>query len=265
MANFMEHLGVDFLVETDEKTAGLFKYIVQEGTAITGYYGLPYLNQHFGKVQLILRTERNDAEKRIEVVGFDTHASGSSVWEVCLSDMNIPKKDSDVLERRCVVSRASDGGGMAVVNIVNADVLPSFDDGEKIKLQMIAFPSFIEYFKDEADYISAQPESRNGNKWLLADGSMMPVGLMRNRSPESNAFESDEHLDDLMLIRGTVKKLYHGVFEIGGEKHNTYIRCIIETELGELEIVHTIDQFFDIFLTTHILWCTILIDFVHNA
>jgi len=127
-------------------------------------------------------------------------------------------------------------------DIVNADVLPSFDEGTELKLQMIAFPAFIEYFKDEDEYTSAQPESRNGKKWLLSDGTMMPTGLMRNRDPESDEFESNEDLDDLMLIRGTVKKLYHGVFELGGEKHNAYLRCIIGTEYGDLEIVHTIDE-----------------------
>lgn len=242
MANFMEHLGLDFLVETEDQVRGLWGYIAQEGKAITGYYGYPYLNQHFGDAQLILRTIRNDEEKRIEVVGMDTHSSGNCVWEVYLSDMNITRKDADVMERRCVVKRKSDGGGMAVVNIVNADVLPSFDEGTELKLQMIAFPAFIEYFKDEDEYTSAQPESRNGKKWLLSDGTMMPTGLMRNRDPESDEFESNEDLDDLMLIRGTVKKLYHGVFELGGEKHNAYLRCIIGTEYGDLEIVHTIDE-----------------------
>ena len=242
MANFMEHLGLDFLVETEDQVRGLWGYIAQEGKAITGYYGYPYLNQHFGDAQLILRTIRNDEEKRIEVVGMDTHSSGNCVWEVYLSDMNITRKDADIMERRCVVKRKSDGGGMAVVNIVNADVLPSFDEGTELKLQMIAFPAFIEYFKDEDEYTSAQPESRNGKKWLLSDGTMMPTGLMRNRDPESDEFESNEDLDDLMLIRGTVKKLYHGVFELGGEKHNAYLRCIIGTEYGDLEIVHTIDE-----------------------
>lgn len=242
MANFMEHLGLDFLVETEDQVRGLWGYIAQEGKAITGYYGYPYLNQHFGDAQLILRTIRNDEEKRIEVVGMDTHSSGNCVWEVYLSDMNITRKDADIMERRCVVKRKSDGGGMAVVNIVNADVLPSFDEGTELKLQMIAFPAFIEYFKDEDEYADAQPESRNGKKWLLSDGTMMPTGLMRNRDPESDEFESNEDLDDLMLVRGTVKKLYHGVFELGDEKHNAYLRCIIGTEHGDLEIVHTIDE-----------------------
>lgn len=242
MAEFMEHFGLDFLVETEDQVRGLWGYIAQEGKAITGYYGFPYLNQHFGDVQLILRTIRNDEEKSLEVVGMDTHSSGNCVWDVILSDMNIARKGADVMERRCVVKRKSDGGGMAVINIVNADVLPSFDEGTEMKLQMVASPAFIEYFKDEEEYAAAQPENHGGNKWLLSDGTMMPVGLLRNRDPESDEFESDEDLDDLMWIRGTVKELYHGIFELDGEKHNVYLRCIIGTEHGDLEVVHTIDE-----------------------
>lgn len=241
MANFIEKLGLDFLVEDEEQVRALWGYIAQEGKAIVGYYGFPYLNQHFGDAQLILRTIRNDEEKRIEVVGMDTHSSGNCVWEVRLSGMNISRKEADVMERRCVAHRKNDGGGMAVINIVNADVLPSFDEGEEVKLQMIAFPSLIEYFKDEDEYAAAQPDWRDG-KLLLADGTMMPTGLMRNHDPESDKFEEDEDLDDLMLIRGTVKALYHGVFELGGERHNAYLRCIIGTEHGDLEIIHTIDE-----------------------
>lgn len=242
MANCIEHLGLDFLMQTEDEVRGLWGYIAQEGKPIIGYYGFPYLNQHFGDAQLILRTIRNDEEKRIEVVGMDTHSSGNCIWDVSLSDLNIARKDADILERRCIVKRKSDGGGMAVVNIVNADVLPSFDEGTDLKLQMVAFPALIEYFKDEDEYAAAQPESPTGKKWLLADGSMLATGFMRNRDPESDAFASNDDLDDLMLIRGTVKKLYHGVFALNGEAHNTYLRCIIGTEHGDLEIVHTINE-----------------------
>lgn len=241
MANFIEKLGLDFLVEDEEQVRALWGYIVQEGKTIVGYYGFPYLNQHFGNAQLILRTIRNDEEKRIEAVGMDTHSSGNCVWDVRLSGMNISRKEADVMERRCVVHRKNDGGGMAVINIVNADVLPSFDEGEEVKLQMIAFPSLIEYFKDEDEYAAAQPDWRD-RKLLLADGTMIPSGLMSNHDPESDKFEENEDLDDLMMIRGTVKALYHGVFELGGERHNAYLRCIIGTEHGDLEIVHTIDD-----------------------
>lgn len=233
-------LGLGFLTETEEEVRSLWGYMAKHGTAVTGYYGSPYVNQHFGDAQLILRTIRQ--EQCLEVVGMDTHAAGSCVWEGRISGMRIARRDADRMERRCVIHRESDGGGLAVVNIVNADVLPSFMAGEKIRLQMIAFPTFLEYFGDEEAYIAAQTEDSDGEKWILSEGAMLPAGLMRNRNPNSDDFETDEDLDDLMWIRGTVKALYHGVFELEGEKRNTYMRCIIETAYGDLEIAHTLDD-----------------------
>ena len=37
MANFLEHLGLEFLMETEEEVRGLFGYIAQNGKPITGY------------------------------------------------------------------------------------------------------------------------------------------------------------------------------------------------------------------------------------
>ncbi|MBR4304579.1 MAG: nuclear transport factor 2 family protein [Clostridia bacterium] len=242
MANFIENLGLDFLTETEDQIANLWSFIAQNGKGITGYYGSPYLNYHFGDAQFILRTVINHDTQHIEVSGMDTHSSGICVWDVRISGMNITRTDADIMERRCVVHRANDGGGMAVVNIVNADVLPSYDEGEIIKLQMIAFPTSIDYFKNEDEYAKAQPKSRTGKSFLLANGAMAPIGLMHNRDPKNDDYGSDDNLDDLMLIRGTVKALYIGEIALNDQKDNAYIRCIIETEHGDLEIIHTIDE-----------------------
>jgi len=241
MSYFVEKLGLGFLAEDEDEFRAFWGYTAQNGKAITGYYGYPYLNHHFGNAQFILRTMRNDEEKKLEVVGMDTHSSGNCVWKVRLSGANVTRKEADVMEKRCLVHRIEDGGGMAVINIVNADVLPSYDEGEEIRLQMIAFPSFIDYFSDEREYADAQPDWRDG-KFVLADGTMMPTGFLQNHNPDSDSFESDEDLDDLMLIRGTVKKICYGVLELEAEKCNAYLRCIIGTEHGDLEIVHTIED-----------------------
>lgn len=242
MSNQLEHLGLDFLAETEEQMSALCSCIVQKGEPIVGYYGSPYLNLHFGDAQLILRTRRDDKEQCLEVVGLDTHVAGNSVWDVRFSGVNIARRDADPLSRRCAIRRASDGGGLAVVTIVNADVLPSFAEGETCRLQMIAFPSSIEYFEDGEAYAAAQPERDDGKKWLLADGALLPTGLLHNRDPRRDDFDSDDDLDDLTLIRGTVKALYHGVIQFDEEEHNAFIRCVIGTGYGDLEIVHTLDE-----------------------
>ena len=117
MANYIEHLGLGFLTETEDEVRTLWRYIAQEGEGICGYYGLPYFNCYFGDAQLILRTLPND-EGNIEIVGMDTHSSGHCVWDVRICGSDIACKGADITERRCVVRRADDGGGIAVINIV---------------------------------------------------------------------------------------------------------------------------------------------------
>lgn len=242
MANYLKHLGLESLVETEEDTVALMQYIAKKGHPIVGYYGLPYLNHHFGEAQFILRTARSEEVNGLEIVGMDVHVSGNAIWEVRISGMDINREDADVTEQRCVVQNKDDGSGMVVVNLVNADVLPGFTAGEIVKLQMIAFPLDINYYKNEDAYAAVRGETIGGRTLLLDDGTMMPAGLMKNRNPESDDFETDEALDDVMLIRGTVKQLFHGTVELDGKECNTFIKCIISTHFGDLEIVHTFDE-----------------------
>lgn len=244
MANMIENLGLEFMTETEEQTMQLMRFISSEGKPIIGYYGYPYINQHFGDAQLILRTQRNDKEKRFEVMGMDTHGAGKCVWEVRISDVSTDyhKENEDVLERRCIVNRQADGSGMAVVNIINADVLPSFTADETIKLQMVAVPTMIHYYANESEYEDAQPSNELGKKWMLCDGTIFPSGFMHNHDPKNENAGKNDDTDDYVILRGTVKAVYHGKLVFGNETCNGYIRSIIDTQLGPLEVIHTLDQ-----------------------
>ena len=137
----IEHLGLEALVKTEENVCDFVSHITREGKEIIGYYGQPYFNHHLGSAQFIVRATRNDEENALNFCGIDTHSSGHCVWNAQISGMDISKKDSDILERRCVIHRTDERGGMAVMNIVNADVLPSYDEDTIIQIQVIAFPS----------------------------------------------------------------------------------------------------------------------------
>ena len=65
---------------------------------------------------------------------------------------------------------------------------------------------------------------------------------MRNHDPENPEAERNGDIDDLTLIRGTVKTIYWGTTKFGEQKYDLYIRCIIETQFGDLELIHTIEQ-----------------------
>ncbi len=246
MPLYLENLNMDFFKESEDVMGSLFGMTASEGKAKIGYYNYPYFNKHFGNAQIILRTgyrEPGDEDDRrcIQAEGIDTHISGRCVWEVRLHNMNVDRKDADLLAKRVAVTRM-DGGGMAIVNLVNADVLPSFMGNDIIKMQMVAFPDLIEYYKDEDDYAEHQPEGKTGKKFLIGEGSVIPTGILRNRDPNSSEYETDDNLDDLTAIRGVVKGLYWGELEFEGERYKSFVKCIIDTDMGELEIVHTIDQ-----------------------
>lgn len=241
MPLFLENFDLEFLRESEETFAGLLRDVAQNGKAIVGYHA-PYINLHYGDVQMILRTKISEEKHSLEILDVDSHASGNAVWEARLSDIEINRKAADLLERRVVIKRVDGSGGMAVVSLVNADVLPSFLEDDLVKMQIVGFPELIQYFPDEDAYADSQPSLRNGQKFLLAEGSVFPSGLLKNRDPDDPNFESNERLDDIVNIRGTVKALYHGVFELGGESANTFIRCVIDTEYGPLEIDHCLAQ-----------------------
>lgn len=241
MAEFAEKLGLGFLFQDEEMVQRVVGHVVQNGSAVTGYYGSLYFDETFGDAEIVARVIRRK-DGKLELSDIDTHSVGRCVWKVRSLGMNIDRKDADILEKRCVVCDADNGNGMAVINILRADVLPCFAEGEEMKLQVVAFPSEIEYFEDEEAYEKSVEPDKNGKKWLLDEGSVLPTGLLHNRNPEGKYFEKDETLDDLMLVRGTVKRLYHGKCKIGEEEWNGYIRCVIDTKFGELEIVHTMED-----------------------
>ena len=120
--NMIENLGLDFVMESEDTFMNFVAHVCSEGKAITGYYGYPYINLEHGDSQFIVRT-KNTEDERLEIVGMDTHVPGRAIWEVLLSDVNFQPKGADPLSRRVVVKRASDAGGMAVVNRSNAEVL----------------------------------------------------------------------------------------------------------------------------------------------
>jgi hypothetical protein len=240
--NMIECLGLDFLTEDEETFGNFVGAVCAEGKGILGYYGYPYLNREYGWAQFIARTELNEEEKHLEFTGLDVHLSGVTVWDALLSDINFQPKDADSLSRRVIVKRASDGGGMAVVNLVNADVLPSFLENDRIKMQMVAFPEEIHFYADEDAYAADQPDAPNGKKWLLADGSVLASGIFKNHAPDNPDNDKDHYSDNYMLIRGTVKKIAPGVVKFGEEAFSPFVTTVIHTEHGDLEIAHTIDQ-----------------------
>ena len=234
--NYIENFGLEMLMETEEDTINLCRAVCSEGRAISGYYNRPYINCEFGKPQFVVRTRLNEEEKSLSISGLDTHMSGSTVWKIGITHSYKLSENDDPLTRRVLGYNSEDGTGGVLITLVNADVLPSFLEGDEITAQMIGFPIQINYYADEEAYAGSQEEGWDGKKILLGDGSLMPVGLLMDKENKSREEES------LTLIRGTVKRASMGLVKFGENEMWNYVDVIINTQFGDLQIAHTVEQ-----------------------
>ena len=237
-----KNFGLEAFIDNEDIFRGLVGLVCEQGKCITGYYDLPCINLELEDAQFIARTNRGEQEDNLNFEGLDLHMPGSTVWEFALSDINVRYKDRGPLSRRVVIKSVKDGKGMAVVNLLNADVLPSFMENDVVKAQVVGFSELVHYYVDEDAYAASQPKSEDGRAFLLADGAVMPNGLLMNNSPEKEENEKDPQIDSYTLIRGTVQKVSVGKVMIEGEELSRFIQTTINTNFGDLEIVHTLDQ-----------------------
>lgn len=234
--NYIENLGLEMLMADEESTMRLCQTICSEGKTINGYYNRPYINCELGNPQFIIRTCPSGDGNHLLISGLDTHMVGSTVWKIGITHSYKSNDENDPLSKRVLAYNSEDGRGGVVINLVNADVLPSFLEGDEIVAQMIGFPVHIHYYADEESYVDSQEEMLNGRKMLLADGALMPVGLFLDKENKSQEDEC------LTLIRGTVKRARMGIVKFGDEEFKNYIVVTINTQFGDLQIAHTATQ-----------------------
>lgn len=241
MANMLENFGLDFFAEEEESLMGLVGYATKEGKAITGYGDTPYLFKSMGDAELWVKTGKK-VDGNLYVSGFDTHCANACVWNLVHFGIDLTPKNASNMERIAIFQSEKARGGMIPVEIINADVLPSWMKGDKIEAQMVALPIEINYYADEDEYAENQPSDKDGKKWLMATGSMAALSFLCNHSPDVYEQGKNYESDRYVQFAAVVKSLYHGKVEINGEEHNLFIRCLADTDYGELEFCHTLDQ-----------------------
>lgn len=241
MALLLKNYGLEFLTEDEDMFMGFLAYLVKEGKEITGYYGMPYFYKSMGNVEFWVRAER-DEEGNLSVSGAGAHCGGACVWDVVHSGIDITPKDASKLERIIMVHRKDGRSGLLPIDMITADVLPSFLKGDHIKVQVIAQPLSINYYANEDEYKEAQPEDENGEKWMIGNGSLLPMSFLYNHAPERYEQGKDYESDSYIQFNATVTGLYHGTFEMGDKEGDMFIRCFADTEYGELEFDHSREQ-----------------------
>ena len=239
MSNFSENFGLDVLMDTEEHAEIFFKYILGNGKAIPNYYGYPYIFKSVGKPEYFARIKPGK-EGKYEVCGFDSHCAGNCIWEMVHTGIDLTPEEFPKLNR-VILMRKPDGDGMVPIELITADVYPSFLKGDKYKIQVIGLPISISYYADEDAYSDSLPVDEEGQKWGIAEGTLFPSGFLYNHDPDRQE-GFDPETDKHVLFKGTVKKLSWGYVNITGEGKEAFLRCFIDTQYGTLELEHTFDQ-----------------------
>ena len=241
---YYENYGLYDLEE--EHVRGIAEATIRNGEKKQGYNGNMYYFMETGNAEFWAGVIKdNSKESSCFVDSIDIHCGGNCVWEVIHMGINAQFPEDTELTKTILVSSTGktdhSRGGMVPVKIINPMVLPSLMRDDRIVMQVVANPVRAEYYADEEEYTDAQPESESGKKYLLADGSLLPIHFMINH----NAMESgkkeepDPSQDKLVTYRGTVKKVFIGEVRFEGELAGKFIRCIIGTNFGDLELDHT--------------------------
>lgn len=234
MALFLECIGLDIFEDEEEGVMALCAWTIKEGRPIIGYDNTLYLYNEMGGAQLTATAKIGVESEQITVERLDSHSVGNAVWNVrVVSELD----DGRRYEKRLLVKN-TDGNGLAVVNLIGSDVLPSFLPDEEITMQMTAFPINVQYFKDEDDYAALYPEGANGKRLIMGDGTVIPFGLF-SENDDSN--EEQDKENDIVHIRGTIQGVYESIAKFKDFDENEcpkFIRCVIDTEFGKLDIVH---------------------------
>ena len=235
MAAVFENFGLTDLVAKPEDALRLATLAAVDGAKIRGYGG-NYFQYRMGDALVVVRTAMDYATNESELLGMDTHAVSDSVWE-CSLVTDVTPADFDPLERRLLVESST--GGMASVELVNADVLPAFYPGTPLRLNMAAFPRWVDYAEDEAGYVALQKTKKDGENLVLAQGGVFACGYVLKNDPQAppTDLEGNE-----VLLRGVVKDVKVGETFMGMEPMTTFIRATVETRFGDVEVCHVAEQ-----------------------
>ncbi len=244
MKDFLDCLGLGFIMDDEDTLAGVIYDVANNANLLFyGYSGILYLNHEYGNVQLVDPAVIHQDRDQLELIGFDVHANGNTGWTFRITGVgDLNPEDYNDSQRRVMITRPDSTGGAAIIDLINADVLPSWSSDEIITAQMVGFPTNINYYENGEAFEETLSPDEYGRTWGIGDGTVMALSFLKNHTPENPEGTKNVFSDGSMLIRGTVKSVKPGYFDIKGKRYTIFRRVTIGTEFGDLEILHTDEQ-----------------------
>ena len=201
MALRLDSFGLTDLAAKPEDAFRLAALAMAEGQRVPGYGG-DYYRLRMGDAQVVVRTRGSQETGEEELVGMDTHAASSCVWD-CRVVKDVTPENASPLTRRVLVRRG-DGADTAVVDLLCADVLPDLREGDGLRLNMAGFPLRVSYSEGESSgVVEAQQET--------------------------------------VLLEGAVTDAKVGETYLGMEPLTKFISVTVSTQMGEIELCHPME------------------------
>lgn len=141
MPDHLQSFQLDFL--TPDLFQKIVKKAVVKGTQLPAAHG-NYINFHMGDMILVIRTAF-DPEKGLDyITGFDSHAKGCCVWDCEIEALK--EQEEDDVTAKTVFIRAN--GEILPLPLINGDILPSWEPGDRFKAQVAAYPTHLSFSED---------------------------------------------------------------------------------------------------------------------
>ena len=145
------------------------------------------------------------------IMGFNVHKKGKCFWRLFVGTQGKINVDERNPYFFTVMFKDGNGDGTLPINIIHADVVPSFLEDDYIVMQMVAFASSVEYIENEISE------------------DLIPLGLV------------DSDNSPLVRIKGSVFEVAKRKVSMIGQEVE-FLDVIVRTPYGIIELVHTLDM-----------------------
>lgn len=243
MAYMMNNIGLDYFEEDKERRMEFTAFLAHDGKEVPGYSNAFYLFTDTGSCEFWTHVRENHEKNRLEFAGIHTHGGNGCIWKMRHTGIDLSPDCSSVREHIGMLTDQDGSIGMIPVDIINADVLPSYMEGDIITVQVVGYPLDINYYENEEDYITNSRVIEGETiKWIQPIGTMLPLAYFDERYATSE-FKSDVYSPvHYVSFAARVKSFQKGIFRSRGFEKTTYIRCNIETGFGSFELAHSLEQ-----------------------
>ena len=166
-----------------------------------------------------------------------------TVWKLRSRGIDLTPEDGWTSRKRGCFSDAKSGQGLVVVNVMNADTIPSYRKDEIINVKVAFIPDWMNLYESEEEL--EEDARRNPEHGIPVNrrlGEVSAVGLRYARSKQAEDGVDKNYWDDVTDIKAVITEVSYGTIQDGEVTKREYFCCTVDTEFGPLEILQKIDK-----------------------